>query len=152
MNADTPVEGRILPLPNSATQPFWDATARGELVVQWCEECQEAQFHPGPLCRTCGGEPGWKVTNGQGAVYTYTIVHQSRTPPFDTLVPYIVAMIDLDDGPRMMTNVIGCPIDQVHVGMRVEVGFAAEVDGIALPFWQPAVAPAAAAAAKEGGT
>jgi hypothetical protein len=139
MKADTPVEGRILPLPNSSTQPFWEATTRGELVVQWCEECQEAQFHPGPLCRTCGGEPGWKVTNGRGAVYTYTIVHQSRTPPFDKLVPYIVAMIDLDDGPRMMTNLIGCPVDEVHVGQRVEVAFAAEVDGIALPFWQPAV-------------
>ena len=138
MNADTPVEGRILPLPNSSTQPFWDAAARGELVVQWCEECQEAQFHPGPLCRTCGAEPGWKVTNGKGSVYTYTIVHQSSTPPFDQLVPYIVAMVDLDEGPRMMTNVIGCPIADVHVGMRVEVAFAAEVDGIALPFWQAA--------------
>jgi hypothetical protein len=137
MTADTPVEGRILPLPNSSTKPFWDATARVELVVQWCERCQEAQFHPGPLCRTCGTEPGWKVTSGRGSIYTYTIVHQSRTPPFDQLVPYIVAMVDLDEGPRMMTNVIECAADDVHVGMRVEVAFAAEVDGIALPFWQP---------------
>jgi len=65
-------------------------------------------------------------------------VQQSRTPPFDQLVPYIVAMVDLDEGPRMMTNVIGCAADDVHVGMRVEVAFAAEVDGIALPFWQAA--------------
>ena len=137
MKADTPVEGRILPAPNSSTQPFWDAAGRGELIVQWCEQCQEAQFHPGPLCRTCGSEPGWKVTSGRGAVYTYTIVHQSRTPPFDKLVPYIVAMVELDEGPRMMTNIIGCPVDDIEVGMRVEVAFAAEVEGIALPFWQP---------------
>ncbi len=137
MKAETPVEGRILPLPNSATKPFWDAAASGELVLQWCPACQQAQFQPGPLCRTCGDEPEWMKASGRGSVYTYTVVHQSRTPPFDKLVPYIVAIVQLDEGPRMMTNVIGCAVADVHVGMRVQVAFAETVDGIALPFWQP---------------
>jgi hypothetical protein len=137
MRAETPVEGRILPLPDSATRPFWEAAARGELIVQWCEACGQAQFHPGPMCRSCGAEPEWKQSTGRGSVYTFTVVHQSRTPPFDQLVPYVVAMITLEEGPRMMTNIIDCPADEVYVGMPVEVAFAGEVDGIALPFWRP---------------
>ncbi len=137
MTTEASAEGRVLPYPNSATRPFWEATARGELVVQWCPHCERAQFHPGPLCRTCGGEPEWKTCTGRGTVYTYSIVRQSHSRPFRDLVPYVVAMIDLDEGVRMMTNIVDCPVDEVRIGMPVEVVFAEAVDDIALPFWRP---------------
>jgi len=139
--SDIPVEGRVLPIANSCTRPFWEATARNELLVQWCDECASAQFYPAPLCRLCGGEPGWCTASGLGTVYTFTIVRQNRTPPFDALGPYIVAMIEMNEGPRMMTNLIDCSLDDVRIGMRVEVVFADPVDAIVLPFWRPLTEP-----------
>jgi hypothetical protein len=64
-------------------------------------------------------------------------VRQSRTPPFDQLVPYVVALVDLDEGPRMMTNIVDCDADSVAIGQRVAVDFAEEVEGVALPFFHP---------------
>jgi uncharacterized OB-fold protein len=74
-------------------------------------------------------------------VYTYTIVRQNRTPPFAGLVPYAVAIIELEEGVRMMSNVIDCPVEDLHIGMAVEVVLLPVDDAIGLPFWRPAGPP-----------
>lgn len=132
------VRGRILPVPDPISEPYWTAATRGELVIQYCEACDRFEFYPRPMCRSCAGELTWRQASGLGTIYSFTIVRQSKTPPFDQIVPYVVALVDLDEGPRMMTNVVDCPADSVTIGQRVEVVFADEVDGIALPFFRPA--------------
>jgi hypothetical protein len=131
------VQGRILPVPDPISEPYWTATTRGELLIQYCPACDRFEFYPRPFCRQCAGDLTWRQASGRGTIYSFTIVRQSRTPPFDQLVPYVVALVDLDEGPRMMTNIVDCDADSVTIGQRVAVDFAGEVEGIALPFFHP---------------
>ena len=137
MTTSPVVEGRILPIPDPISEPYWTATTRGILLIQHCSACDRFEFYPRPFCRQCAGELTWREASGRGTVYSFTIVRQSRTPPFDQLVPYVVALVDLDEGPRMMTNVVDCAPDDVSIGQRVEVVFADDFEGIALPFFRP---------------
>lgn len=133
---DVPVEGRVLPQPDAVSAPFWEATTRDELLVQRCPACGAHQFYPRPFCTTCGGTPEWVVASGRGTVHTFTVVRQNRTPPFDAMGAYPVAVVELDEGVRMMTNLVGVDPDDVHVGMPVEVHFVAAED-LKLPFFRP---------------
>ena len=132
------VEGRILPVPDPISEPYWTATTRGELLIQYCPACDRFEFYPRPFCRQCAGELTWRPASGRGTVYSFTVVRQSRTPPFDQLVPYVVALVDLDEGPRMMTNVVGCGFDQLRVGMALEVDFEDIGEGFHIPVFRPA--------------
>jgi len=89
------------------------------------------------MCRECGGETTWEQCSGRGTVYTYSVVRQNRTPPFDALVPYVVAMIDLEEGARMMGNITDCDPDAVRIGLPVVVQFEALDNGLTLPQWRP---------------
>ncbi len=129
---------RPVPGPDHVTAPFWDATRAGRLLVQRCTRCDVAQHYPRAMCRECAGDTEWVTCSGRGTVYTFSIVRQNRTPPFDALVPYVVAMIDLDEGARMMGNITGRDPDDVRIGMRVAVWFEPIGDDLALPQWMPA--------------
>ena len=137
------MNGRPRPGPDHVTAPFWDGTARGQLLVQRCTRCGGTQHYPRALCRDCAGAVEWIECSGRGTVHTFSIVRQNRTPPFDALVPYVVAMIDLDEGARMMGNVTYCDPDDVRIGMAVEVWFepyerADDAPDLSLPQWRPA--------------
>jgi uncharacterized OB-fold protein len=138
MNNARIVEGRILPVPDPISEPYWTATTRGELLIQYCAACDHFDFYPRPFCRRCAGELTWQEASGRGTIYSFTIVRQSRTPPFDQLVPYVVALVDLDEGPRMMTNIVDCDPESVAIGQGVVVDFANEFEGVSLPFFRPA--------------
>jgi uncharacterized OB-fold protein len=129
---------RPLPLPDADTEPFWAGTRDQKLLIQHCARCERAQFYPRYFCTECAGDVEWVEASGRGTVYTYSIVRQNLTPPFDTLVPYVLAMIDLDEGARMMGNVTGIDVDDVRIGMPVEVYFARETDEVWLPMWRTA--------------
>lgn len=129
---------RPIPGADHVTDPFWHAAADGRLLVQRCMNCGTAQHYPRAMCRECAGETQWELCSGHGTVYTFSIVRQNRTPPFDALVPYVVAMIDLEEGARMMGNVTDCDPDAVRIGMPVEVWFETLGAGRALPQWRPA--------------
>ena len=117
---------------------FFEAAARGLLLVQRCSACGHRQFYPRQLCTACAGEPVWESASERGAVHTFTIVRQNAMPPFKELLPYAVAMIELDEGVRMMGNVTDCPVEHVKIGLRVEA-YAVECEpGLAVPFWRPA--------------
>ncbi len=134
---------RPLPrFPEPDTEPFWEATKRHELAYQTCDACGEVIFYARQLCTACGSlDLSWKVSQGQGSVYTFSVVMQSRHPAFKDLGPYAVAYVDLDEGFRIMTNVVGVddPISDIVCGMRVKLVWEHQGEGeVSLPMFEPA--------------
>ena len=130
--------------PEPDTEPFWEATKRRELTYQTCD-CDgevEVVFYPRAHCLGCpDSAPKWNVSKGEGVVYTFSVVMQNYHPAFKDLGPYAVAYVDLDEGFRMMTNIVGVenPIEDVKCGMRVKLTWIDQGEGeIALPVFEPA--------------
>lgn len=133
---------RPLPrFPEPDTEPFWEATKRHELVYQ-VNDCGEVVFYPRKYCLECGSEnTDWRVSKGEGEVYTFSVVMQSRHPAFADLGPYAVAYVDLDEGFRIMTNIVGVanPVEDIHCGMRVKVRWEDQGEcEVSLPMFEPA--------------
>lgn len=125
---------RPLPQPTDITRPFWEAAAAHRLVVQACKACGTRQFYPRLMCTACMSEDiAWVESSGKGKVYTFTVNHRAPNAFMKTRLPYVVAAIDLDDGVRMIANIVGCPIDQIEVGSRVKVLFEDTGFDITLP-------------------
>jgi uncharacterized OB-fold protein len=111
-----------LPRPGNPalTKPFWDAAKKNQLVLQRCNTCSNLFFYPREACPSClSAELEWVPVSGSGRVYSYTIVHQPQHPAFEQDSPYIFAMIQLEEGPRMVSNVVDCQLDQVKIDMPV---------------------------------
>ncbi len=124
--------------PEPDTEPFWDATKDHELKYQVCDDCGGVVWHPRRHCTHCTSlNLSWKTSKGEGTVYTYSIVRQNYHPAFRELIPYVVAWIDLDEGFRMLSNVVDVDPDQVSVGQRVRVRWL-DQEGLALPAFTPA--------------
>ncbi len=128
--------------PEPDTQPFWDATRRRELTYQTCNTCRAVIFYPRSHCTSCGSSAmTTRVSQGLGSVYTFTVIMQSRHPAFAELGPYAVAYVDLDEGFRIMSNVINVqdPTRDIHCGQRVKLCWHDQGEGqIALPMFEPA--------------
>ena len=130
------------PLPNPDemdTAAFWAATKDGELRYQQCNSCDTVVFYPRRHCTGCtNGELVWKKASGKGTVYTFSIVRQSYHPFFRNQVPYAVAWIDLDEGPRLLSNITGVtdPMTEVSIGMKVEVEWE-EHEKLSIPLFKP---------------
>ena len=123
------------PWPSPVSEPYWAAARLGELWYQRCAGCGHAEFDPAAACRACGGELGWARSAGLGTVSSYTVVWRPQQPSF--VVPYAPAIVDLDEGYRMLANLVGCTVDAVAVGMRVAVEFHPVSDGFVLPYFRP---------------
>ena len=132
---ENPQWAKPLPRPDNVSRDYWAAAARGELVIQECVSCGERQFYPRAFCTSCGGETRWITASGQGIVHTFTVIRQYGMPPFKDELPYVVAMVKIAEGPMIMGNVTGCPVDDVHIGMPVEVQFTKIDDEIGIPNW-----------------
>jgi uncharacterized protein len=131
------VEWSRRPRPNSTpfTEPFWEALREGRLVVQRCSACGVWRWPPQVACPTCLSEEyEWTATAGRGRLYSYSVVRRPVDPArFD--VPYVLAVVELDEGPRMLTNIIDCPFDQLRVELPVELRVVAFDDTLNLyPF------------------
>jgi uncharacterized OB-fold protein len=108
-------------VPDAETHPFWLAVAEGELHVQRCSACGKAVFYPRAVCPHCfSGELSWFRTAGTGTVYAYTVVHRAFGE-FAAQVPFTVALVDLDEGVRMLTRIVDSPPDEVRIGARVRL-------------------------------
>jgi uncharacterized protein len=122
-----------LPLPDGDTKPYWDAAKEHRLLIKRCQDCQTAIFYPrsvGPQCMS--DRVAWVEASGRGTIYSYTVVH--RAPPqFVQDAPYVVALIDLAEGVRMMSNVVGAAPSDVKIGAPVEVVFDDVTPEISLP-------------------
>jgi uncharacterized protein len=128
---------RPLPSPDTVSGKYWSALAAGQLLIQHCPECGQYQFYPRALCVHCGGEPVWREVSGRGTIYTFTVIRQNGIPAFQKDIPYVVAMIQLEEGVRLMGNVTGCPVDEIRVGMEVRPYVVGAEPGIAIPQWEP---------------
>lgn len=113
-----------------ATAPYWAAAAEGRLQIQECRQCGHVQHYPRTLCSTCWSEDLQLVdAAGTGTVFTYTVVRQPGHPAWRGQVPYVLALIELDEGPRVMSNIVGVPVDQITVGAPVHLTPAPTTDG-----------------------
>ena len=131
--------GKPLPRPTADTQTFWDSCAKGQLVYQSCQKCGRAQFPPRSHCAVCGSDRiVWKKSTGRGKIHSFTVVHRPTTPAFKADVPYVIALVDLDEQFRMMMNVRDTHPHKVTIGQRIEVFFEPVDDGIFLPQARPA--------------
>jgi uncharacterized OB-fold protein len=131
-----------LPQPDVETQPYWDATRDGKLMIKHCNACGDDFFYPRTHCPNCwSADTTWKEASGHGRVYTFTVVYQNDLPPFNERVPYVVAIVELDEGVRMTTNIEGVDPDEVRCDMPVRVSFRHEQrddDTVSLPVFVPA--------------
>jgi uncharacterized OB-fold protein len=128
-----------LPSIDEGTAPWWSATREGKLLVKRCSDCGKAHFYPRPFCPHCWSESvDWEQASGRATLYTWSVVHNNDLPPFGDLVPYVAAIVDLDEGPRMMTRVVGCEFDDLRVGMQLQVTFDQQTDEVTLPLFTPA--------------
>jgi hypothetical protein len=124
------------PNPDSTSQPYWDACDRCELTFQRCGNCGAAQFQPASICRTCtSNRLSWEKSSGRGSVYSWSVVWRPPTPDYTT--PFVVAIVDLEEGYQMMANVIGCEPEQLRVGLPVQVEFHPLAGGHLLPYFAP---------------
>ncbi len=128
---------RPLPRPDPVSKTFWEGCRDGRLLIQQCPACGHRQFYPRALCTSCGQTPEWREATGRGTVHTFTVIRQNYARPFRDLLPYVVAMIELEEGPLMMGNVTDCDVDGVRIGMPVEVWFDGADDDTAIPYWRP---------------
>ncbi len=127
------------PLPNLRepdSRAFWEATKDHELRYQKCSDCGTVVFYPRRHCTGCLGQAlTWNSAKGEGTVYTFSVIRQSYHPFFRGLVPYAVAWIDLDEGPRLLSNVVGS-VDDIRIGQRVRVIWE-DHDELAVPLFEP---------------
>lgn len=130
---------RPLPQPTEWSEGFWQACARGELVIQRCEDCLRLRHYPQPMCPHCRStRSDWHRVSGRGSVYSYAVCHRAFHPAFAGAVPYVVATIELEEGVRMVADLAGVEPERVRIGMPVRVAFERVTDEIALPRFRPA--------------
>jgi uncharacterized OB-fold protein len=128
-----------LPTADDHTRPFWSAAREGRLLVMRCRACGRAHFYPRPFCPHCWSDAvEWEEASGRGGLYTYSVVRRNDLPPFDQRVPYVAAVVELEEGVRLMTNVVECDVDDLRVGMPVAVAFQAIDEEYAIPVFRPA--------------
>ena len=126
---------RVLPTPTPETQHFWDGCKAGQLLLQRCTRHGHRQLYPRPHCVVCRGPVEWEEASGRATVYSFTVIRQNMARPFRDLLPYVVALVDLEEGPRLMTNIVDCEPDDVTVGAPVRVRFDEVTEGVRLPFF-----------------
>jgi len=134
--------GKPIPTPSPETQRFWDACRRHELWLPFCRACEAFYFYPRDFCPTCFSiDIEYRQCSGRGVIYTFAIQYRAWHPGWTSDVPYITAIVQLDEGPRLMTNIIGVEPDpaKVQCGMPVQVVFEDVSETISLPKFQPVV-------------
>jgi uncharacterized OB-fold protein len=121
---------------DSDSRPYWEGLAQSELRIQRCDACSRHVFYPRSICPHCSSEKlSWITATGKGTIYSYTVAHQAFGPYADE-VPFVVAIVELAEGVRMMTRIVDTPPDQIHIGAAVHVTFVPISEEITLPYFQ----------------
>src|SRR5690606_6778245 len=129
---------RPLPTITDLNRPFWEGAAQGELRLQRCTVCGHLLYPIGSLCPVClSRELRWERMSGRGTVHATVVFHQVYHQAFADEVPYNVSIVEVEEGPHLMTNVVGIPPSDVKVGQEVQVMFAEIADGVFLPRFEP---------------
>lgn len=120
------------------TRGFWDGLRNHQLVIQRCLECKAFRHHPRPMCPECHSlKFEWAPVSGRGTVYTYAIVTQLLHPYWADRMPYNVVLVELEEGIRIVSNLVDCPNESIYIGMPVSVVFEDVSDEISLPIFKP---------------
>ncbi|MHB9759582.1 Zn-ribbon domain-containing OB-fold protein [Streptomyces sp. BYX5S] len=131
-----------VPEPDAFTRPYWDAAGEGRLLLRHCGDCGRCHHYPREFCPFCWSEAGrWRDASGRATLYTWSVVHRNDLPPFGGRTPYVAAVVDLAEGPRMMTEVVACAEGDLRVGMDLVVDFregGESGEGFAIPVFRPA--------------
>lgn len=123
---------RSPPQPNPETQAFWDAAARGTLLLKRCRACGETHYYPRAICPFCFSDATeWRPASGAGTIYSYSVMRRAQTP-------YAIAYVTLDEGPTMLTNLVECDLDALRIGQRVRLVFTPTDGGPPVPTFTPA--------------
>ena len=133
------MSARPVPPVSALTSPYWEAARRGELALQRCEGCGERPFPPRAHCPACGGGAlVWESVSGRGTLHSYTVAHRAPHPVFAGQLPLVVAIVALEEGPRLVSNIVDCDPAALSVGQAVEVRFEPVDDAdLALPVFTP---------------
>ena len=129
-----------LPQPDPITKPYWDSLKSHAMRLQRCGSCGRFVFFPRALCPFCFSDAlTWAPVSGRGVVHAFTVPHRHPSPAFQPDLPYVVALVELEEGPRLMTNLIDVPPDpaQIAVGMPVEVVYDDVTPEVTLPRFRP---------------
>jgi uncharacterized protein len=127
----------LLPVPEPDSQPFWDALLSEELRIQRCTACGELRHPPQPMCPRCNDfEHEWALMSGRGSVFSYVVSHQAVHPSLRERTPFVTVLVELDEGPRLVSNLVDVPPDEVEIGMAVEVVFHRVDAEIVLPLFR----------------
>lgn len=131
-----------MPVVDHLSAPYWDGCREGRLLVQTCAACAKPRFPPGPVCPACGSpEAEWIASSGRARVYSWIVVrHPIPAEVYADEVPYVVALVELEEGVRMPTNIVGCAPEAVTAGMELEATFRDIGEGLRLPQFRP-IAP-----------
>lgn len=128
---------RPRPAQSADTSFFWEGARRGELRIQRCASCEKLRHPPGPGCPACGSLDWDTVrSSGRGVVHSYAVHHHPAIPGFE--YPLAIGLVDLEEGTRLVSNIVGIDPDRIHIGMAVEVEFESFGDDLTLPVFRPA--------------
>ena len=134
--------GKPLPQPSETTRPFWEGTRAHELRLQRCRDCGKHIFYPRAVCPFCLSERlDWVTASGEGKVYSYTVVRRAAHPGFRDDVPYVLAIVELHEGPRLTTNIVGVPPEGVRVDMPVCAAYDDVTPEVTLLKFEPLLGP-----------
>ncbi len=129
---------RPVPVPDAETAPYWQAAREHRLLLQRCAACSRHVFYPRSVCPHCHSGPlEWVEAGGGGVVHSFTVARRPAGPAFAGHTPYVVVLVDLDEGPRMLSNLLVDNVDAVRVGQRVTIAFEDLAD-VTLPVFTPA--------------
>ncbi|MGH7962689.1 MAG: Zn-ribbon domain-containing OB-fold protein [Candidatus Binatia bacterium] len=129
---------RPVPRIDEESRPFWEACARHELYVQKCRSCGKVLYYPRSFCpEDLSQDLAWVRCSGKGTVYTFTVTYQNQSAGFRDKVPYVMAYVQLEEGVRMLTDIVGCKPEEVKIGMPVEVTFEDVTSEVSLPLFKP---------------
>ncbi len=137
-----------LPIANAETRPYWQGAANHQLLIQRCTDCGHMQFYPRLICTACSSRAvGWHAASGRGSVKSFTVIRRAVSAAFEADVPYVVAIVALAEGPTLMSNIVECDPERVHIGMAVSVTFEQRAnptdpsgEPIAVPQFRPSAA------------
>jgi len=123
--------------PSDVSRPYWEGAERHALSLQRCTACRRFQHPPRPFCIGCGGTPTFVTVRGTGIVYSYTVVQRALLPELRPIVPYVLALVDLDEAVRLITIIRGLNPKQMAIGISVRVDYE-RVGRATLPIFRPA--------------
>jgi uncharacterized OB-fold protein len=128
-----------VPIPNEASRPFYDGAREHRLMIQQCTTCGAVMWPVKSRCTNClNSTVTWVQASGRGTLYTFALMHQVYHPGFADEVPYNIAQVDLEEGLRVMSNIVGCSNTDLEIGMPLEVTFEDISDEVSLPKFKPA--------------